>query len=437
MIDGHPSLAISIFLIFIVINAILYGFGAAIQIVNKSIIEERVKDGDKRSKRLLKWIDNPLKLISSIHISTIIMNLIVGGYLIQVIGLSIEKTINYGNYIWIYWIIAIFLLIILTVFGIFVPQKVATRNAENFVYAFYGIVLIILTVVFPFTYVITKFSNAIIRLCGMAPFDNDDNVTEEEIITMVNEGHEQGVLLASEAEMITNIFEFGDKEAQDIMTHRKNIIAIDGNNTINEAFSIILDESNSRYPVYDKDIDNIIGVLHFRDLMKLYADSTKKKSTLIDLKDELLYDAHFIPETRNINALFKSMQSEKIHMAIVIDEYGQTSGIVTMEDILEEIVGNIMDEHDEEEQFILHEEDDSYIMDGSTMLDDIEDLLDIEFEDKDFDTLNGFMIFCLGKIPEEDDDFKVEYSSYEFKILKVESKMIKKVRVKKIESVIV
>jgi len=433
MYDGDPALGIGIFLVFILVNAILYGFGAAIQTVNENIIREKAREGDKKSQILLKWIDNPIKLINSIHMATIFINMIVGAYLIQMIGAGIEKTIDIGNYMWIGWIVTILLIITLAVFGIFVPKKTATRNPEKFVYTFYGIVIVILTIVYPITYVITKISNATIKLYGIAPFDGEDNVTEEEIMTMVNEGHEQGVILASEAEMITNIFEFGDKEAQDIMTHRKNIIAIDGNNTINGAFNIIIYESNSRFPVYDRDIDNIIGVLHFRDLMKMYADSSKRENTLIELKDELLYDAHFIPETRNINALFKAMQSKKIHMAIVIDEYGQTSGVVTMEDILEEIVGNIMDEHDEEELNILHEADDSYIMDGSTMLDDIEDLLNIHFEVKDFDTLNGFMIYCLGKIPEEGETFEIEYCGYLFKIINVESKMIKKVKVKKIE----
>jgi len=437
MYEADPALGIGIFLVFILINAILYGFGAAIQTVNENVIEQKVREGDKKSIILLKWIDNPMKLINSIHMATIIMNMIVGAYLIQMIGSGIENTINIGNYIWIYWVVTIVLIIMLAVFGIFVPKKTATRNPEKFVYTFYGIVIVILTIVFPITYVITKISNATIRLYGIVPFDGEDNVTEEEIITMVNEGHEQGVILASEAEMITNIFEFGDKEAQDIMTHRKNIIAIDGNNTIDGSFNIIIYESNSRFPVYDKDIDNIVGVLHFRDLMKIYADISKRESTLIELKDELLYDAHFIPETRNINALFKTMQTKKIHMAIVIDEYGQTSGIVTMEDILEEIVGNIMDEHDEDEQYISLEEDNSYIIDGSTMLDDIEDLLDIQFEDKDYDTLNGFMIFCLGKIPEEGETFEIEYCGYLFKIINVESKMIKKVKVKKIEADIV
>ncbi len=256
----------------------------------------------------------------------------------------------------------------------------------------------------------------------------DDNVTDE-IKNIVQEGHQQGELLDSEAEMITNIIEFGDKEAHDIMTHRKNIVAIDANTTIKDCFEFVLGENYSRFPVYEGDIDHIIGVMHLRDLLKIYADSYKRNHTIYELKDEMLFDPHFIPETRNINALFKSMQSEKVHMAVVVDEYGQTTGIVTMEDILEEIVGNIMDEYDVEEQYIVRDSDGSYIMDGYTQLDDIEDMLNISFADEDSDTLSGFIISRMEHLPEDNEQFEVWYSGYRFSVLEVDNKRVKKVRV--------
>lgn len=256
----------------------------------------------------------------------------------------------------------------------------------------------------------------------------DDNVTDE-IKNIVQEGHQQGELLDSEAEMITNIIEFGDKEAHDIMTHRKNIVAIDADTTIKDCFEFVLGENYSRFPVYEGDIDHIIGVMHLRDLLKIYADSYKRNHTIYELKDEMLFDPHFIPETRNINALFKSMQSEKVHMAVVVDEYGQTTGIVTMEDILEEIVGNIMDEYDVEEQYIVRDSDGSYIMDGYTQLDDIEDMLDISFADEDSDTLSGFIISRMEHLPEDNEQFEVWYSGYRFSVLEVDNKRVKKVRV--------
>ena len=256
----------------------------------------------------------------------------------------------------------------------------------------------------------------------------DDNVTDE-IKNIVQEGHQQGELLDSEAEMITNIIEFGDKEAHDIMTHRKNIVAIDADTTIKDCFEFVLGENYSRFPVYEGDIDHIIGVMHLRDLLKIYADSYKRNHTIYELRDEMLFDPHFIPETRNINALFKSMQSEKVHMAVVVDEYGQTTGIVTMEDILEEIVGNIMDEYDVEEQYIVRDSDGSYIMDGYTQLDDIEDMLNISFADEDSDTLSGFIISRMEHLPEDNEQFEVWYSGYRFSVLEVDNKRVKKVRV--------
>ena len=268
---------------------------------------------------------------------------------------------------------------------------------------------------------------------GQSLFDKifrkkDDNVTDE-IKNIVQEGHQQGELLDSEAEMITNIIEFGDKEAHDIMTHRKNIVAIDADTTIKDCFEFVLGENYSRFPVYEGDIDHIIGVMHLRDLLKIYADSYKRNHTIYELKDEMLFDPHFIPETRNINALFKSMQSEKVHMAVVVDEYGQTTGIVTMEDILEEIVGNIMDEYDVEEQYIVRDSDGSYIMDGYTQLDDIEDMLNISFADEDSDTLSGFIISRMEHLPEDNEQFEVWYSGYRFSVLEVDNKRVKKVRV--------
>ena len=158
----------------------------------------------------------------------------------------------------------------------------------------------------------------------------DDKVTEEEIMDMVNEGHESGVLKENEAEMINNIFEFGEKQAHDIMIHRKSIVAINCSVTVEEAFDFILNENFSRYPVYQDNIDNIIGILHIRDILKVYVDESMRKKTLSEIKDKVLFEAYCIPETRNISVLFKEMQAEKVHKAVVVAEYGQTAGIVTM-----------------------------------------------------------------------------------------------------------
>ena len=257
-----------------------------------------------------------------------------------------------------------------------------------------------------------------------------ENVTEEDIKDMVNEGHEQGVLESSEAEMITNIFEFNDKEAGDIMTHRKNIVALDGSMSLREAAHFVLKEAkNSRYPVYGKDLDDIIGTVHMRDVL-FHAENLQESRMEIANVPGVLRPAHFIPETRNINSLFKEMQSQKIHIELVVDEYGQLAGIVTMEDILEEIVGNILDEYDKEEPDIVSRKNGTYELTGLTLLDDVEETLGVEFdkEDKDnFDTLNGFMVSRLGHIPKAGEKGSVRIGDYLLKIMKVENKVIQTV----------
>lgn len=264
----------------------------------------------------------------------------------------------------------------------------------------------------------------------MKKTSRDDDVTEEEIISMVNEGHEQGVLLASEAEMIHNIFEFGDKEAKDIMTHRKNLIAIDGEISYNDVVSFIIENNKSRYPVYLNDIDNIIGVLHIKDAFAFAQRNEVFRTSIKDIPG-LIRDVDFVPETLNINRLFKMMQAKKSHMVIVVDEYGQTSGVVAMEDILEEIVGNIEDEHDEEEQLIRKNSDGSYLMNGSASLSDVIEILHLPIEEDSFDTLNGLLVSLLDKIPSDGETAEVHAYGYVFSILKVENKMIHEVHVQK------
>lgn len=257
-----------------------------------------------------------------------------------------------------------------------------------------------------------------------------ENVTEEDIMTMVNEGHEQGVLESNEAELITNIFELNDKEASDIMTHRKSITALDGKMLLKEAAEFVLTEGyNSRYPVFGEDLDDIIGTLHIRDIF-VHAGREEEVGLPLSQVPGLLREAQFIPETRTISSLFKEMQSRKIHMEIVVDEYGQTAGLLTMEDILEEIVGNILDEYDIDEPFIVLNEDGTYLMQGMTPLDDVQDTLALVFEEEDmdnFDTLNGWLISRLDRIPEEDEQPEILYQNYRFAVLTVAGKMIETV----------
>lgn len=256
---------------------------------------------------------------------------------------------------------------------------------------------------------------------------NEEKV-EEEILSMVEEGHEQGVIEESEAEMITNIMELSDKDARDIMTNRQKIIAIENTLSVEEAIRFVVENNYSRYPVYEEDIDNILGVVHLKDLVETFMKNPAANIT------EVMEEPIFIHPTYNINKLLAKMQSEKIHMSVVVDEYGQTDGIVCMEDIIEEIVGNIFDEHDEEEEESIKEIDqDSYMVAGDASLLDVSDELDIEFPDEDFETLNGFMLYELGRLPEENETTEIIYRGYKFIPVKICDKMITLVKVEKIE----
>lgn len=256
----------------------------------------------------------------------------------------------------------------------------------------------------------------------------DEEQVEEEIISMVNEGHEQGLIETDEMEMISNVFEFGDKEAKDIMVIRKKIVAIEADMELEAAIRFMLEENYSRYPVYENDLDHVIGVLYFKDAMRAYMN---KEGNVVR---KIIRTPFFVHNTQSISKLFSQMQSKKIHMAIVLDEYGQTDGIVAMEDILEVVVGNILDEYDEEEKNIFYQEkEDTYLMKGMTRLEEIEDLLHISFPEVDVDTLNGFLIHEMGRLPKAKEQVEVKYGGYCFITEDVQDNMITQAKVVKEE----
>ena len=260
---------------------------------------------------------------------------------------------------------------------------------------------------------------------------SEDDVIEEEIISMVKEGHEHGVLMESEAEMIHNIFEYADKEAKDIMTHRKNIVAIDANMSFYDMVAYVDDTGKSRFPVYEGDIDHIIGVLLIKDAFLFCQKNEIFRTSVKDIPG-LVREVDFITETIKINTLFQKMQSSKSQICIVIDEYGQTSGLVAMEDILEEIVGEIEDEHDEEEQTFQMESDGSYTFDGLTELQDVLEIIDLPIEEDAFETLNGYVISLLEKVPNDDECETIERDGYRFEIQKIENRIIREIRITKL-----
>lgn len=270
---------------------------------------------------------------------------------------------------------------------------------------------------------------AIALICFLVKKNAETKFTEEELSNIVDESHESGVLLASEAEMIQNIFEFDEKDVKDIMVHRKNIVAMDCEMTFCDALALVNEHNYSRYPVYEEDLDHIIGLFHIKDMLALVREDGIYDRKLKDIEG-LIGEAEFFPETHGINTLFAKMQQSKTHMVIVVDEYGQVSGILSMEDILEEIVGSIEDEHDEEEEDIEQISEDIFSMDGSTSIDRFEEVFGTKLTEN-FETLNGFLTAELGKIPEDGTSFDIEAMGYIFHILNVENKVIGDISVEK------
>lgn len=312
-------------------------------------------------------------------------------------------------------------------FSIILPKLLSERAADKILIKLDWILKILCVIFMPFE-VALNFSS---RFFGMFLKENNDEVSEEEILKMVESGGESGSIDEDEKEMINNIFDFDDKTAVEVATHRKDIVAIPVDAPIDEILRVVTTEKFSRIPVYNESIDDIVGILHVKDLMN-YIITNGKYS--LNLK-KLLMEPFFVPFTKKTDELFEEMQKKKIHICIVVDEYGGTAGIVTMEDLIEEIMGSILDEYDDEEEpEIAVLEDNNIRIEGTTSLDDVADRLEIDLPVDDYETLSGFIISELGRIPDDDETPEIEYGGYHFNVDKVEDKRIVQVTVEKINN---
>ncbi|SFU98143.1 hemolysin family protein [Butyrivibrio sp. INlla21] len=439
MDEGLPSVSIFLFFIILLTDIFVHGFCVAIGHVKEDDIE---KDNQEKKSiigsGLLRLLENPKRHMfdEAIQLVCMVINMVLGAVVVSGIARYLERFCSVGDNLcmrFIVWLLTCFVIVfVIMCFGIAIPARLAGRKARQWAYVCYYPVKFLQILFYPIVLLIHGFSGAVLYLFGVRGDDNLDDVTEEEIKSMVSEGQEQGVLQETEADMITNIFEFSDKEAQDIMTNRNAMVAIDANLTLKQAVNFMMDTNNSRFPVYLDDIDHIIGIMHIRDAMKKLSEETDNDLPIRKIKG-LLRQPKFVPETRNIDSLFHNMQSSKTQMVIVIDEYGQTAGLVSMEDILEEIVGNILDEYDEDEDYIKPTKNQGeFIVDGMTPLEVLEKKFELSFDDTEFETLNGFLISKLDRIPEEDVDFSVDEQGYSFTILSVENHKILSVLMKKL-----
>ena len=435
MVETIQAAMIGIFLLLLAAQVMCYGFDAALENLNISQLREDAED-NKKSALLLQMVEKPERYFHTLQFIMICIYLIMCYYVDFLYGLLIGPLISMFHAtekeilveVLALIVSVLVLVFVILTFGVILPRRLGKKYAKSWAYAFVRPAVVLGMIFSPITGFSGWVAGCIGRIWGIKGGSEEGDVTEEEILSMVNEGHEQGVLCASEAEMISNIFEFSDKEAKDIMTHRSNIIGIDGDVSLKEAVSIMLSGANSRYPVYIDNIDHIIGIIHFKDACRKLEEGKDGAKSIKSIRG-LVREVTFIPETRNINLLFQTMQSTKDYLVVVSDEYGQTSGLITMEDIMEEIVGNIFDEYDAEEAFIEQKGKDCYEIDGLTPLDELGEELSIDFSEEEFETLNGLMISYLERIPEEGDEFAMDYKGYNFKVLSVENKVIKRVLV--------
>lgn len=422
MDDYHTWTKILIFISYIFINFILFSFGQAVQSINTSDIEREMELGNKHAFKILRIVNRPGKFINTLQSIFIILSFAVGEYVLYSESL-LEKIILY------------FLGAVITLsFGIIIPKRIGAKYAKNILYLFVNFISLCIFMLSPLTLLSNFISKIVLKIFGIDVSKKEDNVTEEDIMSMVNEGHEQGVLDIDEAEMITNIFGLDDKIASDVMTPRKNLVCIDADKTLEEVVDFMLSEGiNSRYPVYEDDFDNVLGIINMKDALIYVRKKDYKKRTIKNIHG-LIRKAKFIPETKSIDILFKEMQEEKNHLVIVIDEYGQTAGVLTLEDILEEIVGNIMDEYDKDEEIVVKIDENTFMVKGLSSLEEVNEYIGIEFEEDDYDnfeTLSGFMISKLEKIPEVGEKFEFYYKGFLLIVEEVENKVINLVRIEK------
>ena len=427
MDDGGSQIVAGLILltIFLVLEFILTAFLSALDTVSESDIKE--KDGTK-AEWLLKIRDNPKSMINTFHVTIVFFAAFLGCFAAYGAAEFWRGELHIPVLI-CELAIAVFLFVVL---GIQFPRALGTYKGKEILFRLAVPAKVLLFLFYPIAAFIQGCVYLLALPFGVNTKEMPEDVTEEEIISMVNEGHEQGVLEANEAEMITNIVEFGDKEAQDVMTHRTNIVGVDGKINLKSAIQFMLDATNSRFPVYEEGMDNITGIIHLKDAMRCHTAGNYDEWLIKDIPG-LIRQAVFIPKTRKINLLFKNMQSKKLQMVIVADEYGQTAGLVALEDILEEIVGNIQDEYDEDVVYIEEQADGSFLADGMTPLEELEDRLGITFKlEEDIGTLNGYLVSKLDKIPAEDEKSVIEDMGYSFQILSVARKKIQRARIRKL-----
>ena len=423
-------------IIFLIILIAVNAFFAASEIALISLNDNKIKlmaeAGDKKAVLLIKLLGEPSRFLATIQIGITLAGFLASAFaaesfadpLVGILrGFNIplsESVLKVSTVTVITIILSYFTL----VFGELVPKRVAMKKAEGIAFSVVKPLVILSRVTNPFVKFLTASTNFCVRLFGIDPDSTDDDVTEEEIRMLIDVGEEKGAIDQSEKRMINNIFEFNDKKAEDIMTHRMELTGVASDTGLKELIDIVREEQYSRIPVYEGSIDNVVGILNVKDLLTLISSDTDRDFSIGDY----MRKPYYIPMNKKVDELFRDLQSAQTHMAVVIDEYGGTAGVVTLEDLLEEIVGNIFDEYDKDEDIEIRQIDENtYEASGMIGLDELEETLEAELPVEEFETLSGFLISLCGRIPSKDEMCEIRFKNLVMQVTDATDKRIEKV----------
>lgn len=429
-----PSMSVAMQIIFlavlILINAYFASAEMAIVSVNKNRIKILSQDGNKKASLLLDLLEQPNKFLSTIQVAITLAGFLASASAATGIADDISfffrsNGIPYSTQIAVV-IVTIALSYVTLVLGELYPKRMALQHSEKIALFTVRSLIFISKLFAPFVWLLSASVTVLLKLTKQRTTAAEDEFSEDEVMSMVEVGQETGFLKEEGAKMINSIFAFDDKLAYEVMTPRTDVFSIDIDDPQDEYIDELMELRYSRIPVYENDTDNIIGILNIKD----YLISAKEKGfENVNIRD-ILRKPYFVPESKNIDDLFRELKASKQHIAILIDEYGGFSGIVTMEDLIEEIMGDIDDEYDEEEEELEQLDENVYMLDGLISLDDLNEELGLNLESENSETLGGFLLEILGEIPEENvSEYPViEFENYSFRIEEVLDRRIEKVR---------
>lgn len=438
--DDPGSIILKLVLLFalLLVNAFFAMSEMAIVTLNDSKIEKLADNGHKKAKKILKLTEDSSRFLSTIQVGVTLsgaltsavaatsFSSLLAAWLTDVFSISSDATkglISSVSLVLITLIISFFSLVL----GELLPKRIAMHNPERISFNIVGSLLFLSNVLRPIVTLLSASTNGFLRLLRINPNADPQAVTEEEIRMLVDVGEEKGVIEESQKEMINNIFEFDDIVAADVMTHRTDVIAVDINDSYDKVVKTAIEQGYSRIPVYDDDLDDIKGILYVKDLLKYVGQDLPKRGIA-----HLMRKAYFVPESKRCGELFAEMTENRIQLAVVSDEYGGVAGIVTIEDLLESIVGSMQDEYDDEQDDFEQLNETTYTIEGITDIEEAEDELGIKLPQGEYDTVAGMVLSMLGRIPDENEHPTVTVSGCEFTIESINDRRIERIKIVKL-----